>query len=343
MSTICALCKQNKADKKNTHYLTDGVIRSAFNHDGGNERESGVIYELSGNIPTVEFTFQRNTPQEKIEAVLNRIPSEEEIEKAKNNPFSVDYLFCKNCEDVFTEIESPFLQNLLPKFRTGDIKNKYKLEYEEHRATRLFIYLQIWRSHICINSIELSENTAEDLRLIITNHKSKSLSEINHYPISLTYLTTSGDSKNYTGNLVGLSNDKNPFIIHLNDFLIQFYESESQIMFTDYFGINNIVEYKKYINYKSDHLILNVLCNDERIAFNTRVGVDAKFPQLIDVLKQVADKAFIHSFRQIPPRGFSDEYVRRVVNNPDERKFSTEKTYEVLTKFLIEIIYSRMR
>jgi hypothetical protein len=114
-------------------------------------------------------------------------------------------------------------------------------------------------------------------------------------------------------------------------------------MFTDYFGINNIVEYKKYINYKSDHLILNVLCNDERIAFNTRVGVDAKFPQLIDVLKQVADKAFIHSFRQIPPRGFSDEYVRRVVNNPDERKFSTEKTYEVLTKFLIEIIYSRMR
>jgi hypothetical protein len=44
---ICALCKEREANKKNTHYLTDGVIRSCLNHDGGNERENGLYFDVS--------------------------------------------------------------------------------------------------------------------------------------------------------------------------------------------------------------------------------------------------------------------------------------------------------
>ncbi|MBK8657107.1 MAG: hypothetical protein IPN20_25120 [Haliscomenobacter sp.] len=38
---ICALCAKNEANKKNTHYLTDGIIRSCLNEDGSNVREKG--------------------------------------------------------------------------------------------------------------------------------------------------------------------------------------------------------------------------------------------------------------------------------------------------------------
>jgi len=58
---ICALCKNREADKKNTHYLTDGIIRSCLNQDGSGDREKGFYFDLSNKSSYVEFNFQRET------------------------------------------------------------------------------------------------------------------------------------------------------------------------------------------------------------------------------------------------------------------------------------------
>ena len=87
---ICALCNKNEANKKNTHYLTDSIIRTCLNYKGDNEREKGYYFDLSNVNPFVEFNFQRETPYEVLKAALGREPNEEEINAAKSVP-SVSY------------------------------------------------------------------------------------------------------------------------------------------------------------------------------------------------------------------------------------------------------------
>ena len=91
----CKLCKQKEADKKNTHYLTDSIIRSCLNEDGVNVREKGYMFEVSNSTPFIDFNFQRETSQNSILEALGREPTEEEIENAKQIAYSVDYVFCK--------------------------------------------------------------------------------------------------------------------------------------------------------------------------------------------------------------------------------------------------------
>ncbi|HKC67338.1 MAG TPA: hypothetical protein VKG26_03860, partial [Bacteroidia bacterium] len=82
----CALCQKNESDKKNTHYLTDSIIRSCLNYDGGNERETGFYYDISSSKLFIDFNFQHDTSVGAIEEELGRSATDEEIEKAKAVP-----------------------------------------------------------------------------------------------------------------------------------------------------------------------------------------------------------------------------------------------------------------
>jgi hypothetical protein len=86
-NNICALCKENTADKTNIHHLTDGIIRSCLNQDGSGEREKGFYFDVSNNTAFVEFNFQRGTSIDKLEESLGRQSTDEEIDKAKQIPF----------------------------------------------------------------------------------------------------------------------------------------------------------------------------------------------------------------------------------------------------------------
>ena len=47
----CALCQDREANKRNTHYLSDGIIRKCLNIGGTNERERGFYFDISNVIP----------------------------------------------------------------------------------------------------------------------------------------------------------------------------------------------------------------------------------------------------------------------------------------------------
>jgi len=59
---------------------------------------------------------------------LGRQPTDEEIENAKKIPFSVDYVFCNQCENLFSEIENFFIDIILPKFRNSDLDDINNIE-----------------------------------------------------------------------------------------------------------------------------------------------------------------------------------------------------------------------
>ena len=113
----CALCRQREADKKNTHFLTDSIIRTCLNENGENVREKGFYFDVSNDSPFVEFNFQRRTTLEKLKTALGRDPNDGEIKKAKQIPFSVDFVFCSECENKANgEAHGRFRRSVLSRY-----------------------------------------------------------------------------------------------------------------------------------------------------------------------------------------------------------------------------------
>ena len=77
---ICKLCQEREANKKNTHYLTDAIIRTCLNLGGVNDREKGLYFALDNSNPFIDFNFQR-LDELTLESTIGRKPTEDEIEK----------------------------------------------------------------------------------------------------------------------------------------------------------------------------------------------------------------------------------------------------------------------
>ena len=100
--SICRLCKQEEATKKNSHILPHFLIKTVINKGGSKQRD----YELTFSFSQNEFTdlyFGRNITLETIEQYKGRELTDEELEQ--QNPFSQDYLFCPSCEAYFGLLE----------------------------------------------------------------------------------------------------------------------------------------------------------------------------------------------------------------------------------------------
>jgi hypothetical protein len=262
---ICALCLKREANKTNTHYLSDSVIRTALNKDGGNERDTGFYFGIETGMKYIDFNFQRATPIPALEEALGRLPEEDEIVKAKDVPFSVDYVFCSFCEDIFTSIEERFTPKLLKYFRDTNFENldKVTIKGDDILNIRWFFLLQVWRTHVCEPDYNIEPATAEALRTIILNSQEE---DIKRFPISIIYLNTLGGPKEYTRNLVGTTNDRNPSIIFINDFIIQFYEDLPSVRFDPLYGFNTKEDYIANINIDEDEFIVKVIPDDRRKA-----------------------------------------------------------------------------
>ncbi|WP_127023585.1 hypothetical protein [Flagellimonas beolgyonensis] len=331
----CALCKENPADKANTHYLTDGIIRSCLNQDGSGEREKGFYFDVSNNSAFVEFNFQRGTSIDKLEESLGRQASEEEIDKAKQIPFSVDHVFCTQCEAKFTEIETAFIDNLLPQFRNENLNERATIEIDDNKLFRLFFYLQIWRTHICEESIDLPQEVAENLRLFILNSDNYDVQDISIYPLSVTYLETTGGQAEYTSNFVGFTNDKNPFLIFFNDFIIQFYESQESVQFIAIHGLNSEEAYQDSINCNEQSFVVPIRHNAARKELLNAFITAEKVKQTVDFYANGFRRLWFSLFGLFPPNMIVQEYINTLTNGDfDILKYSKENIVELTTRFI---------
>lgn len=267
---VCKLCKQERAPKSNTHYLTDFIIRTALNEDGVNVKNKGLYYSFDPDRKSVGFKYQQRASPERLQEVLGRETTDDENAEAKEfTEFSVSDSFCKDCEDIFSAIENDFDTKLLKKFRGDDLTgvSQINLNEAESRILRLFFLMQFWRSSVCDDTFDLSENTNEFLRNKIFT---RDFSDLELIPLSVTYLETLKDEddtdegdKYKTQNVVSPTEGKNPYIILMNDFVIQLYE-DLNFPFTDFYGLNEVGSYVDFLNYKKTDFKVNVLSNAKR-------------------------------------------------------------------------------
>lgn len=336
----CALCKEREANKKNSHFLTDGIIRSCLNLDGSREREKGFYFDLSNDNAFIEFNFQRGTSIDKLKSSLGRDVTEEEIEKAKSIPFSVDNVFCNVCENYFTEIESKFISEILPSFRNTNLTDKDTINLIDIKTVRLFFYIQVWRTAICDDTLKLSDDTAENLRQIILNHKTVDTNEIKNYPLAITYLQTIGDEAEYTSNYVGYTSDRNPNLIIMNDFVIQFYESPDTVSFFDFYGLTTEENYTQFININEEHFVVNIFPNDRRKQFLLDFIKSERVKQTIQYYGDCFGELWLKLFGVHPPIQTTQEYLQTLTGDDEFNvtKYTKKNVLEVTVKFVQKTI-----
>lgn len=329
---VCALCQEREANKKNTHYLSDGIIRKCLNIGGTNERERGFYFDISNGNPFVEFNFQR-IDEVNLEKALGRAPNEKELENARQIPFSVDYVFCDLCEKSFTEFESEFSVKILPKLRGADLTGIKSLTFKETSLIRMFFYIQIWRNSICEEIFNLKKETEEELRLIILNRKTEN---INHLPLAITYLETLGGDLAFTENYVGSTSDKNPYIIFMNDFVIQFFDDKNSMNFEDFYGLNNTKDFGESVNICEKEFTVKILTNEERKGLLYDIISGEKVKQTLSSLEKSFDLIWQRIFYSFPPKQIKAEYISGIVGNDDSSvlKFSQEEIIAYTEKFI---------
>lgn len=330
---ICKFCQINQANKKNTHYLTDAIIRTCLNIEGSNNREKGLYFAVNSGNPFIEVNFQR-LDEQTIEDAIGRKPTDEEIEKAKQIPFSVDYIFCSSCEEKFTKIEVDFIENILPAFRKNDLTNLHSLQVSENIVCRNFFYLQIFRSAVCEEVYSLPEELINKLRTILyTNAVDISI------PLSITYLQTTGGQENYTENYVGYTSDKNPFIIFMNDFIIQCYESEEHIKFLELYGLNK-ENYRDFVNINEDDFIFNIFQNTERKSLINNLIKNEKINQTIISFGNYFDQIWIKIFGTNAPTYQKEKYIQSVAQHSNEKlnSLSQDEMYKFTFGYLVKLL-----
>ena len=311
---ICALCLDKEATKKNTHYLTDGIIRSCLNFEGSNEKEKGFYFDMSSRTAGVDFYFQRETPTVQLEKTFGRLPSDEEIDKAKKIPFSVNEVFCPDCEKIFTGIENQFLQNILPQFRDSNLTGLDNKRFEQVKELRLFFYIQIWRTSVCDSSFKLTESTKEMLRQFIFESNRFQQFELTFFPLTVTYLETLGGKQAYTSNIVGITNDINPFIILFNDFVIQFYESDKSIKFDSFNGLNDEITFLDNINFNEQKFLIPIINNKKRKEISDAI-TDQKVKETLMLLEYTFTRQFQRLYHLSPPIYLKDRFIDGFVKN----------------------------
>lgn len=331
MHKVCSLCQINQANKKNTHYLTDSIIRTALNLDGSNVREKGFNFTFDSQNPNVELKFQK-IDEVTLLKETGRLPTEDEIEEAKKIPFSVDYVFCKSCEDRFTEIENSFNRKILSKLRGQDLSGLSVVEFEDVKICRDFFYIQVFRSAVA-GMLDLPPNVVGKLRDSLFND-----ADDRNFSLKVMHLETLGDQAEYTRHIVGFTSDKNPFVIYMNDFIIQICEEGIEPAFLHIYGISKESDYYVNFNLNEKKFIIEIVKNEERNKYIKRV-VDEQMNRMIKMYESWIGAVWRKVFQSnIPREELSEFFIELSYKNGFlAHKFSK---YE-MSKLIAEFIYRK--
>lgn len=330
-NNTCALCGVKVANKPNTHYLTDMIIRKCLNHGGSKGREKGSCFEISTHQTSVAYHFQRGVLPEIIEGIIGRTFTDKENLQERKIPFSVDCVFCSECEKYFTKHETNFSNRILPKFRKMIPHNTEEVVIRgtDISKLRLFFYIQLWRSCIC-GRLPLPDPLQQKLHDYIL-HSGNHTDEINDIPLSITYLETRKD-EDYTGNIVAFGTTCNPYVIFMNDFVVQVYDSLENKHFCELYGINELNNFEKYINVSENEFRVKVV-NDEKRKKIMEKLMKEQAERFYCGLQDIFMRVSWYLYGRLPEPNQFDEFMIRINNKPIGIRYSKSEIVKELYNY----------
>lgn len=156
----CLLCLHNEANKTGSHIIPSFLMKRV-NGDGKRDHEIGFVIK-NGIASTY---FGRDVYEEKRKSITD---NEQKLDSRENYDVK-DYLFCKQCEDIFAVLESKYAQSVNLVYSSKSNTKNTKVTSVE---AMLFWCSIVWRVSVTEHlGCRLQKDLEERLRVaIITNN-----------------------------------------------------------------------------------------------------------------------------------------------------------------------------
>jgi hypothetical protein len=121
----------------------------------------------------------------------------------------------------------------------------------------------------------------------------------------------------------------------MNDFVIQFYDSESNISFYDLYGLNENKSFRKFINLNEDVFQVQIIHNKERQFF---ISEYMRRRSENAILQYVGDfkSSWEGYFGCEPSTKITKEFINKIVNGDFEAQKYSKKKISAITQELIQ-------
>ncbi|HMU47540.1 MAG TPA: hypothetical protein PKC72_14295 [Chitinophagaceae bacterium] len=264
--TTCKLCNNAVANKTNSHILPHFLIKTAINKDGSKQRDYELTFSFSEN-EFVDTYFGRSITLDTIEEYKGRELNEDELKK--ENPFSIDYLFCGDCEDKISQLEDYYSKNIYQKLLANSVIKRKKDSKKNDiiifdkiyvEVIFLFAYSIFFRSSISsyhgfnLKNLErklrkvLNKFLGQNIEETIKNIEDKK-AEFQYFPIINTFFKMP-DGEDPTKNFVTILHSDKPFFVYLNQITFQMFVEKKHVGKSKqpFFGINDMIAPKEAVN-----------------------------------------------------------------------------------------------
>lgn len=230
----CLLCTQNKATKENSHIIPKFMGKTLLGITGAKQ-----AYILDTN--------------------RGHLPAEKTQDIAKEN-----YILCPSCENYFSIIETYIAERLHKRLWTARQTNQFPYSENEggvgwklcaeidSKIFRLFIYSILFRCSISSTRLhkDFKLNNEEEsllndeLKLFLSKTHKEFIEKINDIDNKISLypfvIYTASAFQNSTSNTIYTSShNKNPYVLHLNEYVLLFSFSNNDMIKRFDFLVNN--------------------------------------------------------------------------------------------------------
>jgi hypothetical protein len=287
---ICLLCKENEANKTNSHWIPAAMIKSMVG-----KRNVEESYQFS------------NYQKDKLDVYYGRGNLKNTDPTIKQNHYSLDYIFCSDCEEKLGKLESKVIPIIQDDIRLENKKANYKeliakngqtykecLKLDNH-IYRLFFYSVIWRYSLIYrleDDIELiSEEKEEELRIILEEYMNENLKDISTDVPDLSFQVYTADSFEDKTEGTVYSEDiyNDPLLIFANEYIILFYENGYAVKHEYSLPIKELVETETILNDVSKAPKIGFIDNFLFQAINEKMISDATNAILYSLVRKVCE------------------------------------------------------
>lgn len=289
----CLLCQDNIADKTGSHIIPNFLIQSAFGLDDQKSRNREFMVSLN-LVP--ELHLGRELIPGKIEPIIGRELTDDDVEKNFNNPFVQDHIFCSECEEKFSQIESAYARE---RIKTELDYGVFTSKLEPH-LSHLFWLSVVWRISATSFAHILNASIKERIRRILNNCLKTKLSEIPsigynntlliNFGYYLIHFKEDGVTKGgyYPPNLE-ISTSSNIFFI--NNYVLFFYSNANNFRdIPDFFGLEGDIHTNNFN--KSTQQERCVVFNSEAYGFVIAKYNDLKIKEFTNNIKDFVTKEY---------------------------------------------------
>jgi hypothetical protein len=201
---------------------------------------------------------------------------------------------------------------------------QYPFIFNDSRFVRLFFILQFWRCHVCNTEIKLNQRVAEEFRGIIQNYDKIDIDVLKKYPMSVSFIL-SPKQKDHTRHFVGMASGRNPYVIFMNDYVVQLYDDMESVNYYSLYGLNNKETFKDYINCNEDIFKIQIVQN------NSWSRISDMFFQC-EIIPLVINE-FINMYHEKMDRTPSFMEIKEIVMYYESSRISLAFTKDALQNF----------